>query len=462
MVFSSLEFIFAFLPIFFAVYYIVPFRFKNVWLLAGSLGFYFWGVRDTPAHFVLLCAGVVVTYAAGIQIGKSKNPKAWLKFGLIYNFAFLFIFKYAGFFLRSLGGIFGQEWNIRDPVLPLGISFFTFQAASYIIDVYNGRLRPERSLVKAGAYLSMFPQLIAGPIVTYGTVKNDMDSRKARLAMVDRGLREFTIGLGLKVLLANRIGKLWTDAATIGYESISTPLAWMAIAAYSFQIYLDFYGYSRMAVGLGMMLGFKFPRNFNYPYTARSMTQFWRQWHMTLSQWFRDYLYIPLGGSRSGKLKTLRNLLIVWLCTGLWHGADWNFILWGLILFILLCIEKAGLKKLLDKSKIVSRVYMLLAIPLTWLVFALPDLTKIRVFLGRLFPFGASTQGAFAGDFIKYGKMYGVYLIICAIFCTPIPRRIYKKIESKPWSAFILLAILIACIYCLFMGMDDPFLYFRF
>jgi alginate O-acetyltransferase complex protein AlgI len=464
MVFSSLPFILGFLPIFFIVYYIIPYRFKNIWILIGSLAFYAYGTKDLPLHFVLLCVSIIINTRLGRAIDRHpQHRKRWLIVGLAYNFGCLFIFKYSAFFLNNIGHIFGADWSIKPLTLPLGISFFTFQITSYLIDVYRRVFPAERSCITVGTYISMYPQLIAGPIVTYSSVREQMKHRQHSYHMFDVGLREFCIGLGLKVLLANQIGNLWSDVSAIGFESISTPLAWMGIAAYSFQIYFDFYGYSRMAIGLGLMMGIRFPHNFHYPYTTRSMTDFWRRWHITLGSWFREYVYIPLGGNRKGKLLTVRNMLIVWLFTGLWHGASWNFILWGLILFVLLMIEKAGLKKLLDRFPLIGHLYMCLVIPLTWLIFAVTDLSQIGIYLERLFPFlGGTSEFIYALDYVKYGKTYGVLLLVCLLFCTPIPRRIYKQLSKSIIGTILVLAIFIASLYCLYIGLNDPFLYFRF
>lgn len=282
--------------------------------------------------------------------------------------------------------------------------------------------------------------------------------------MLDEGLREFTIGLGLKVLIANRIGGLWRDIGTIGYESISTPLAWLGLIAFSLQIYFDFYGYSLMAKGLGYMLGFRLPCNFAHPYMSVSMTEFWRRWHITLGSWFREYVYIPLGGNRGGFWKTMRNLLLVWLLTGLWHGASWNFILWGFSLFVLIFIEKLGMGKILAHYSLIGHVYMLFAIPLTWMLFAITDLSQLVIYVHRLFPF-LDKSGEFTyyvGDYLKYGRLYAVSMCSGLIFITYAPRNLYNRWKNSPVSAAVLLAVFWGCIYCIKKGMDDPFLYFRF
>lgn len=464
MVFSSLSFIFGFMPAFFILYYLTPNRFRNVTLLIGSLVFYAVGTKDIPSYFFLLVLSLVINLWLGQKIRYSRRrKKGWLLAGLLYNFGILFVFKYLGFFSETIHHLFGVSLPTIDFILPPGISFFTFQVVSYLADVYRGADYRTGSYLQVGTYLCMFPQLIAGPIITYRQVESQMQERKHSWVLFDNGLREFCIGLALKVILANQIGNLWKDVTTIGYESISTPLAWMGILAFSFQLYFDFYGYSLMATGLGQMLGMNFPRNFFYPYVACSMTEFWRRWHITLSQWFRDYVYIPLGGSRCGTFRTFRNLFVVWLCTGFWHGASWNFILWGLLLFILIMIEKLGWKDIAERSPLLGHLYMLLAIPLTWMVFAITDLNQIKVYFCRLFPFfGVGGEFVYARDYLKYGRTYGVLLLLCFLFCTPLPRRFYKKYSRSIPVTLALFAVFWASIYCLYIGLNDPFLYFRF
>ena len=468
MVFSSLPFLFVFLPAFFLLYGLSPARWKNSLLLAGSLAFYAYGAWETPLYIALLLVTIVVNWLVGLQMDLGKpRRKLWLTLGLLYDFFWLFLFKYAGFFFDNgaavwnafTGDAVSRSWEL---ILPIGISFYTFQIASYLIDAYRGTVLPARSLVDLGAYLCMFPQLIAGPIVQYRQVARELESRRTDLPMIDSGLRTFALGLGYKVLLANRIGSLWTDVGNIGFDSISTPLAWMAAAAYSFQIYFDFYGYSLMALGLGRMMGFDLPENFRHPYQSVSMTEFWRRWHITLGSWFREYVYIPLGGNRGGSAKTIRNLLAVWLLTGFWHGASWNFILWGLLLFFLLVIERAGLKAFFEKHRPLGHLYMILLIPLSWMLFAITDFSQLGIFFTRLFPFDGSFAGAFAGDVLKYGQIYGLWLGVGLLFCTPLPKKLWDKLNKTPLSIPILLVIFWAAVYCLYKGMNDPFLYFRF
>ncbi len=471
MVFSSLEFIFRFLPLFLMIYYMIPDYWKNFWLLAGSLGFYFYGVRDTPFYFVLLVLSILVNYRIGILIGRrrlGRLRKRWLFCGVIYNLSWLILFKYAAFFMQN-GNLLLERMGVPlhlpvfAPILPLGISFYTFQALSYLVDVYRKEVPCERSVVGFGMYISMFPQLIAGPVVTYSSLRPQIGGRRLTLRGIEDGLQEFTIGLGFKVLLANRLGGLWNEVQTIGYDSISTPLAWLGLASFSLQIYFDFYGYSLMAKGLGTMMGFHLPKNFRHPYMSLSMTEFWRRWHITLGSWFREYVYIPLGGSRRGTFSTFRNLLAVWFLTGFWHGAGWNFIIWGLLLFLIMAVERLGLIRVLERRRLIGHLYMMLMIPLTWLVFAVTDIGQILTYFRRLFPFfNRQSLFYYSGDYLKYGKLYAVSIVAGLIFMTDIPFRIYKHHKYSPVTAAALLAVFWGCVYCMRIGLNDPFLYFRF
>ncbi len=471
MVFSSIAFIMYFMPVFFLVYYILPASYKNAWLFLASLGFYYYGVRGNPGYLLLMIMSVVVNFVTGKLIAAQKTKrarKAWLVVGVVYDLGWLILFKYLGFLIENLNALFGamhvkvqlETWNL---ILPIGISFYTFQIISYLVDVYRRETKAEKSLISLGTYLCMFPQLIAGPIVNYHLIQEQLHKRKHSMEKVESGLKVFALGLAYKVLLANRVGHLWTEVTAIGYESISTPLAWMSIVAYSLQLYFDFYGYSLMAIGLGRMMGFDFPQNFNNPYMAVSMTDFWRRWHMTLGGWFREYVYIPLGGNRGGFAKTVRNMFVVWLLTGLWHGASWNFVLWGLLLFALLFVEKAGLGKVLERHKALGHIYMILWIPLSWLVFVITDLSQLGIYLQKLFPFfGNAGTVLFQGDYLKYGKTYGIYLVLGILFATGVQEKLLKKNKNRLWVILLLLALFWASVYCMYLGMDDPFLYFRF
>lgn len=471
MVFSSLEFLFVFIPVVFTIYYLVPAKFRNICLLVGSIAFYVYGTLNQPLYIALFLLSSVVNWFLGLRIGRSeKHRRFWLIIGLLYDFSWLFLFKYAGFFFRTAQSVLDRIWPLSgielpavDLLLPIGISFYTFQIVSYLIDVYRRDIEAERSLLHLASYLYMFPQLIAGPIVTYSHMRTQLRNPAISLARTNDGLKDFTIGLGLKVLLANRIGNLWTDVSDIGFDSISTPLAWMGMIAFALQIYFDFYGYSLMAIGLGKMLGFDFPENFRHPYMALSVTDFWRRWHMTLGSWFREYLYIPLGGNRVGVPRHIFNMLIVWLCTGFWHGANWNFLLWGFIFFVLLVLEKYALKPVLERYPVLGHGYMFFLIPFTFLIFAVTDLRELGIYVERLFPFlPGEPINVFDGDWLKYGKAYGLLILVGFIFCTEWPRRLYERMKNSLLGTLVLLGIFWGSVYYLYLGLNDPFLYFRF
>ena len=383
--------------------------------------------------------------------------------GVIFHILGLAVFKYSGFVLDEIRKYVSGFSFSANVVLPIGISFYTFQGISYIVDVYRGKTKVEKSLLRYAVYICMFEQLIAGPIVTYSQVRKKLRCRRIKISFVANGISTFVFGLGLKVLLANPMSKLWLQTCAIGFESISTPLAWMAIFAYSFQIYFDFFGYSMMAMGLGKMLGFKLPKNFDHPYMSLTMTEFWRRWHITLGSWFRKYVYIPLGGNRNGMIATVRNLLVVWLLTGIWHGAGYNFLLWGNILFIIILLEKFFIGKFLNRMHVVGHIYMFLLIPLTWAVFAIDDIGQLKVFFTRLFPFfGQNAWSIFRYDYLKYLKQYYPFFIAGILFSTRFPFQIMKRIKS-PMVVCILIAIVFsASVHCMCIGLDDSFLYFRF
>lgn len=469
MVFSSLEFIFLFLPAFLLFYGTASKKYKNAVIFIGSVFFYSMGFRDLGTEKLLLNTTLFLfTVLFNFIIGEfianfRKTAKVWLILGVIYNFSLLVFFKYFGFFTENVNNIFGADFTIKNIVLPIGISFYTFQNVSYIIDVYRGNVEHEKNLINYGAYISMYPQLIAGPIVTYSTVAKELRNRTHTIAKVENGLKTFTIGLGYKILIANQLGGMWSDLKMIGYESVSSALAWMGIIAYSFQIYFDFMGYSFMAMGLGEIMGFNIPKNFDYPYLSVTMTEFWRRWHITLGTWFKDYVYFPLGGSRCSTGKIVRNSLIVWLFTGFWHGASWNFVLWGLFLFAILMLERFVIGKFLNKYRIFGHLYMFLLIPLSWLIFEVSNFNDMGLYFSKLF--GIAAEGNViinAKDYIKYWDIYGKFFIAGVIFSTRLPEIIYKKIKNSPFCALVLLAVFWASVYCMYMGMEDQFMYFRF
>lgn len=464
MVFSSLEFLFWFLPFCLLVYYLVPTRYENVSIFIFSLLFYAFGCIEQPVYILLLLLSITMNYLFGLWIAKSGSR--WpLVLGLIYNFAFLVLFKYADFFIGNINSVsefFGKDLAIpyTNLILPIGISFYTFQAASYLIDVYREDVPVETSLLRLGTYIVMFPQLIAGPIVRFSDVRKQLVRRTHNVYTFIDGIRYFVLGLAFKVLLANRLSGLWSAVQGIGYDSISVPLAWMGIVAYSLQLYFDFYGYSLMAIGLGRMLGFDFPVNFRHPYMSKTMTEFWRRWHITLGTWFREYVYIPLGGNRKGSARTYWNLFCVWLFTGFWHGASWNFILWGLFLYVVMVIEKIALYKVFNRSKVIGHIYMALLIPLSWLIFAVDNVKDIVTYAGRLI--GLNGNYVYAGDYVKYFRSYGIFLVVGLLCATNYPERLLKKVTNKWAQAVIYLALFSGSVYCIWKGMNDPFMYFRF
>ena len=464
MSFSSLEFLCWFLPFFFVIYTLLPVRWRNGAICLFSLFFYAYGTWGHPGYSLLLLGSVAVCYGCGRLIAAARHPRLWLGIGMVFHLGALFFCKYAAFATENLNRLLTlcglTPLAVPVVLLPPGISFFTFQAIAYLVDVYRGTAA-ETEPVDFGVYMLLFPRLLSGPIVRYDAQRLQLRERTVTLPDWGRGVRYFIGGLGAKVLLANRLSGLWSAVEGIGYESLSTPLAWLGLVAFSLQLYFDFYGYSLMAIGLGCWLGFSLPDNFRHPYIARSMTDFWRRWHITLGQWFRDYVYIPLGGSRQGFARTVLNLLCVWLLTGLWHGAAWHYVLWGLFLFLLLTAEKAGLRRWLERSRVVSRLYMLLAIPLSWMLFAVPRVRDIAVYAGRLIGIGG--VNVYGGDFLKYLRQYGVFVLLGLICCTPLPERIAHRLRKRPVVlAIVLAAVLAAAVYNIYQGLNDPFMYFQF
>jgi len=463
MVFSSLLFLFWFLPIFFGIYYLCPSRFRNGVLFLGSILFYAWG---EPKYLILIVISIAANYLSGLLIHFFDNRagirKACLISILLFDIGLLVVFKYTDFVLENCNRILKTDFNATNIVLPLGISFYTFQIMSYVIDLYRRKIQVEKSILRLGVYLVMFPQLIAGPIVVYSKVAQQLEGRKCSLKDFEDGLKIFILGLGSKVLIANNIGVLWDDFAVIGYENLSMPLAWLGILAFSLQIYFDFNGYSLMAIGLGKMLGFSIPQNFDFPYIAKSVTEFWRRWHMTLSSWFKEYLYIPLGGNQNGKLKTYVNLFIVWSITGLWHGASWNFILWGIFFFVLLAIERAGFGTWLESHTIFARAYTLLSIGCSWMIFALTDFAELRTYASKLFSFQVRMEGINGNVIYYYLGNYGFVLVLGIILSTPILKNWYDKNKSKVAGICLLTFIMLASIAYLVDASYNPFLYFRF
>ena len=465
MSFTTIEFMFRFLPIFLIVYYVVPTRYKNMILLIGSFVFYAWGQHF---YLLLLMLSIVVNYTFGRLIGERRaQKKPLLVLGLIYNFGLLVFFKYTNFFIENINALLTAT-HVQIPtisvVMPLGISFYTFQVVSYLVDVYRGEQRPVKNIINLGVYIAMFPQVTSGPIGLYSELEPTLLRRHCSVLNLESGLKTFIIGMGAKMLLANPMGTLWAGMSRYGYETLSCPYAWLGAFGYSFQLYFDFAGYSLMAMGLGQMLGLYVPRNFDNPYISGSMAEFWRRWHMTLGRWFKKYLYFPLGGSRCSFAKTIRNTFVVWAFTGLWHGASWNFVLWGLIFFVLLTIERLGLGKLLAKTKVLKHIYVIFLIPLTWVVFALPNMQDIGTYFSRLFPFFADNTASFVNtkDVIRALHDYWYLLIACVVFCLPFPSRWYEKHKNSKLVILGLVLIYLMSVYKMQTQTSNPFLYYQF
>ncbi len=471
MVFSTVLFLFRFLPISLLLYYVAPAKLKNTVLFLCSLVFYSWGeIRLFPVMVVL----ILTNYISGLCMGKFDNNEKLRKFFLILSIAvsvgMLFYFKYTDFFIENINTLFGTQIAALSLTLPLGISFYTFQTMSYSIDVYRRGVAVERNIINFGAYVVMFPQLIAGPIVKYRDVAERLHINKGRITFgrIDEGITLFIFGLAKKVLLADGISALWYEItgqysgavwqAGVGLENASTPLVWLGIIAYTFQIYFDFSGYSMMGIGMGKMLGFDFPDNFNLPYIARSITDFWRRWHMTLSGWFKEYVYIPLGGNRKGLKRQIFNLLIVWFLTGFWHGANWNFILWGLYYFILLMVEKAFLLKHLEKGKVWPHLYTLFLVIIGWAFFVGSDAgVTLPLLFGKLFVPSAGISALY------FLRNYAVLLVICLMCATPLPKILYDKIKhNNLLRGAVLAAVFLISIAYMVDATNSPFLYFRF
>ncbi len=463
MVFSSIMFLYFFLPCVLLVYYISPKKFKNIILLISGIFFYAWG---EPVYVLLMLLTTLVDYSAGIIIDKfdsvPKIRKLALIGSLVINLGILFVFKYSGF----AAGILGIK--IKSLSLPVGISFYTFQSMSYTIDMYMRKIKVQKNFVNYAAYVTLFPQIVAGPIVRYEEVANEIESRKINIDLLGEGAGIFIKGMVKKVFLANNIGMLWTEIKAMDYSGISAVTAWLGILAFTFQIYYDFSGYSDMAVGLGKMLGFNFPENFRHPYTSKSISEFWRRWHITLSSWFKSYVYIPLGGNRRGKFKTLSNLMIVWALTGLWHGASWNFVLWGVYFGIIIIIERLFLGKLLERLVPAFRVaYTFVLVVFGWVLFDTNTLGDAVSYFGAMFGAGAGfidTQALFEM------KNYLLLFVLCAVGCTGFFRSVLKKLQNGLSSSKFIYTVtpvvqgilLLMCTAYLVDASYNPFLYFRF
>lgn len=451
MVFSSIEFLLYFLPIFLILYALTPKAYKNITLLVGSTVFYAMGELK---FILLLMVSLVVNYLIGLDLAaagrrsrrKENKRKFLLAAAVAGNVGVLLAFK-----------LVAGRWG-----LPLGISFYTFQIISYLVDVYRGTVGRETSLLRFSTYVAMFPRVVSGPIVRYGEVEQSLKNPEMTAAGVQEGLKVFTMGLASKVLLADRIGLLWHQVQTTGFESISTPLAWLAAIAYSLEIYFDFYGYSLMAVGLGKMLGYDLPCNFREPYMAKSVREFYRRWHMTLGNWFKEYVYIPLGGNRCGELRTVGNLLVVWILTAVWHGSTLNFLIWGLLLWFFITMERLleGVK-VVKQMELFPRLYLWAVIPVTWMCFAIPEIADLQIYLGRMFRI---TEGinVSAGDWQRALADYKWLFVAGFVACTPLVGRIFHKIRNHIAGEFLLGILFWICVLQLIEAGENTFMYFRF
>ena len=476
MVFSSLTFLFVFLPVVFIIYYAVPKRAKNVVILVSGLLFYAWG---EPIYVLAMILSTFIDYTAGRLIDKyDDKPKIrtiCLIVSLVMNIGLLGTFKYLGFLINSVNGWFVLSIPNPNLPLPIGISFFTFQSMSYTIDLYRRNIKVQKSAVSFMAFVTLFPQIVAGPIVRYEDVQNELDNRSVTEKMLGDGISRFITGLGKKVLIANNIGMLWTQVKGMDYGELSAVTAWLGILAFTFQIYFDFSGYSDMAIGLGKMMGFNFPENFNYPYMSHSISEFWRRWHITLGAWFRSYIYIPLGGNRKGLPRTIINLLIVWAVTGIWHGASWNFMLWGVYFGVLIIIERLFMGKVLEKiPSFFSWLYTFVLVVFGWVMFEAVDASIVNIgeMFGQMFTYIGAMFGAngtvmdntatFA--IVNYGVMFAVCILGSSDMFKNAAEYIRKKAPEWVQYGFPVAqtAVMLASIAYITTSSYNPFLYFNF
>lgn len=466
MVFSSTIFIFLFFPLVLLFYFLAPKKIKNYVLLAFSIIFYLFG---GPKYLILLISVVLIDYIGAILIEKTNKRKLFLALTIIANLSVLIYFKYTGFFLENINSLFNLSIKVPKTILPIGISFYTFQSMSYVIDVYRRKVNLQKNFFMLLLYVSLFPQLVAGPIVRYETIEKELKIRTTSFEDFEYGIRRFILGLAKKVIIANQMGLL---ADTI-FESnnLTSPIAFLGGLSYMFQIYFDFSAYSDMAIGMGRIFGFHFLENFNFPYISKSITEFWRRWHISLSSWFRDYVYIPLGGNRKGVKRHVLNMLIVWTLTGFWHGAEWNFILWGLYYFIFLVLEKYVLNNFLEKMPTFLRhVYTLIIIYFGWIIFRCDSLSLLVSFLKSLLSFNITKVSL--NELSIYIESYWVYFVLAFIFQTPIYYKVVEKIEKMKNNNLkviltvihyvILIGLFIVTIMFLAYSSYNPFIYFRF
>jgi len=470
MVFSSIPFLYVFFPIVLGVYYALPRKLRNAFMFIASLLFYAWG---EPVYIAIMLFSTVFDYINGLLIeryqsdpAKAHRAKYVVLVSIIVNLGILAFFKYTDFFIENFRLIPGLSWlKPLSLTLPIGISFYTFQTLSYTIDVYRGDAQPQKRIVPFGAYVTLFPQLIAGPIVRYKTVAEQLGGRRENFNQFYNGITKFTVGLGKKVLLANSIGSLFDYTKALPQSELSVMLSWLGIVAYGFQVYFDFSGYSDMAIGLARMFGFEFEENFNYPYISKNITEFWRRWHISLGTWFREYVYIPLGGNRVSRWKHVRNIMIVWMLTGFWHGAAWNFLLWGVYFGVVLLIEKFFLMKWLKRlPAAVSHIYALFLIAVGWTIFAFDDMTMLGQFLQNMFFAGGLP---FVNQQTLYAlSNYGFMLVILTIASTPLMHKLYDRFREKKWMPAVVCVLVVCGLVLSTAYLVDasynPFLYFRF
>lgn len=466
MVFSNLVFLCLFLPLTIILYYLSPKFIKNYFLLFASLLFYSWG---EPQYIVLMLVSIMINYVFGIIIDKyrehSQLKKLYVSIAIIINVILLGYYKYSGFLIETLNEVFQLDWKVESLPLPIGISFYTFQAISYLIDISRNKGLVQKNPFNLALYIALFPQLVAGPIVRYDLIAKEIVNRKHSLDLFIEGIRDFTIGLGKKVLIANQMAIIADEIFNRSTDEISGSIAWIGVLAYALQLYFDFSGYSDMAIGLGKMFGFNFPKNFDYPYISKSIAEFWRRWHMTLGSWFRDYVYIPLGGNRVSPWKVYRNLFIVWFLTGFWHGSDWNFIAWGLYYGLFIALERAWLgKKLNQLPSALQHIYVVLVFSVGWVLFRSTSFTYASEYLGIMFGL-INNLPFWNNEVIYFVKQYWIELTIALIGVTPIMQKVVSKFSSRfraiagPIFYFILLGY---CITSLVTSSYNPFIYFRF
>jgi alginate O-acetyltransferase complex protein AlgI len=461
MVFSSLLFLFLFLPAVLALYYVSPWRIKNLILFLSSLVFYAWG---EPVYIVIMLLSTITDYGFGLLLSRPKLTmiqRKWIVVSsVVINLGLLSYFKYADFLIQNINELLGTHIPLTDLPLPIGISFYTFQSMSYIIDVYRGTSKAQRNWIDFGTFVALFPQLVAGPIVQYNTIAEQLRERSVDIPMFAEGVRRFIIGLAKKVLLANNIGLLWHTISSSSLDSMPALTAWLGIIAFAFQIYFDFSGYSDMAIGLGLMFGFRFNENFNRPYVSQSITDFWRRWHISLSSWFRDYVYIPLGGNRRGLGIQVRNILIVWLLTGIWHGASWNFLFWGLYFGIILIFEKWwGLQLLSRLPRWVRHLYASVLILIGWVLFAFEELPLVLNYLQAML--GLNRQPLWNSTTLYFTYTNAILLVVLTL--ASISTKLPKRMDSSSIPALVWYGVLFfLSVAYLVDATFNPFLYFRF